>query len=237
MSFAWILTLGLFLGLKHAVESDHLAAVSTIVSERKSLWSSTIIGGVWGLGHTISLVAAAICVLILDFQISVQTERRLELCVGAMLFLLGLNVLRKLLQGGNLRFRRHGHGNLDHAHPYVHAFGNEETEPHTHHDLSFSPRALIIGMVHGLAGSAALMLLVVPTIDSKMFGLLYVVVFGIGSIGGMMIMSFLVGLPFHLAALRFNRFNLVLQVVAGTVSVILGLLIIYEKGISEGFFV
>lgn len=130
--------------LKHAVESDHLAAVSTIVSERKSLWSSTIIGGVWGLGHTISLVAAAICVLILDFQISVQTERRLELCVGAMLFLLGLNVLRKLLQGGNLSFRRHGHGNLDHAHPYVHAFGNEETEPHTHHDLSFSPRALII---------------------------------------------------------------------------------------------
>ncbi|HXG85409.1 MAG TPA: hypothetical protein VNI84_15415, partial [Pyrinomonadaceae bacterium] len=97
--------------------------------------------------------AAAICVLILDFQISVQTERRLELCVGAMLFLLGLNVLRKLLQGGNLSFRRHGHGNLDHAHPYVHAFGNEETEPHTHHDLSFSPRASIIGMVHGLAAA------------------------------------------------------------------------------------
>ncbi len=236
MSLIWILTLGFFLGLKHATESDHLAAVSTIVSERKSLWSSTIVGGVWGLGHTISLVAAGIFVIILDFQISRQTERRLEFCVGVMLFLLGLNVLRKLLQGGNLHFHRHGHGNLDHAHPHVHAFGGEEVEPHTHHDLSFSPRALIIGMVHGLAGSAALMLLVIPTIDSKIFGLLYVFVFGIGSIGGMMIMSFLVGLPFHLAALRSNRFNLVLQGVAGAIGVVLGLLIIYEKGISEGFF-
>ncbi len=236
MSLIWILTLGFFLGLKHATESDHLAAVSTIVSERKTLWSSTIIGGIWGLGHTISLVAAGIFVLILDFQISVQTERRLEFCVGVMLFLLGLNVLRKLLQGGNLHFHRHGHGNSDHAHPHVHVFGDQNIEPHTHHNLSFSPRALVIGMIHGLAGSAALMLLVIPTIDSKMFGLLYVVVFGIGSIGGMMIMSFLVGLPFHLAALRFNRFNPVLQGVAGIVSVFLGLLIIYEKGISENFF-
>lgn len=88
-------------------------------------------------------------------------------------------------------------------------------------------------MVHGLAGSAALMLAVIPTIETKTLGLIYIVIFGIGSIGGMMIMSFLVGLPFYFSALKFDRFNRILQVVAGGVSVILGLMIMYEKGFSE----
>ena len=236
MSLAWILSLGFFLGLKHATESDHLAAVSTIVSERKSLWSSVIVGGFWGLGHTISLVIAGVFVLLLNFQISERTERALEFCVGAMLVLLGLNVLRKLAQGGELHFHTHAHNGHAHAHPHLHAPGTEvaEDEPHTHHGFSFSPRALLIGMVHGLAGSAALMLLVLQTIESKLVGLFYIVVFGIGSIGGMMLMSFFVGLPFHFSAARFNRFNSVLQTIAGLVSVTLGLLIVYEKGITEG---
>jgi apolipoprotein N-acyltransferase len=87
-------------------------------------------------------------------------------------------------------------------------------------------------MVHGMAGSAALMLLVIPTIESKAVGLLYIVVFGIGSIGGMMMMSFLVGLPFMLTALRFNCFNGLLQGAAGVASVVIGLLIVYKKGFS-----
>ena len=91
-------------------------------------------------------------------------------------------------------------------------------------------------MVHGLAGSAALMLLVIPTIHSRPLGLLYIAIFGIGSIGGMMLMSFLVGLPFHLTASRFNQYNRVLQGVAGLVSIVFGLLIIYEKGVTEGLF-
>jgi high-affinity nickel permease len=87
-----VLALGFFLGLKHAIEADHLAAVSTIVSERKSLWGSALVGGIWGLGHTISLVAAGVFVLVLNFRISEQTERILEFGVGIMLLLLGLNV-------------------------------------------------------------------------------------------------------------------------------------------------
>lgn len=90
----------------------------------------------------------------------------------------------------------------------------------------------MVGMVHGLAGSAALMLLVIPTIESRVLGLVYVLIFGVGSIGGMMLMSFLVGLPFHFTALRFNRFNYALQACAGLVSVLLGLSIIYEKAFS-----
>ena len=201
-----ILGLGFLIGLKHATEADHLAAVSTIVSERKSLWSSAMIGGVWGLGHTISLFIAGVFVLLLDFQISEQTERVLEFCVGVMLFVLGLNVLRKLIKGGQLHFHSHEHAAHEHAHPHIHKHAGAD-EKNTHHGFKFSPRALIIGMIHGLAGSAALMLLLIPTIESKTVGLLYIVVFGIGSIGGMILMSFLVALPFHLTASRFNRFN------------------------------
>lgn len=228
-----ILGLGFALGLKHATEADHLAAVSTIVSERKSLWSSAFIGGLWGLGHTISLFIAGVFVLLLNFQISERTERFLEFSVGIMLVLLGLNVLRKILKGGKLHFHPHEHGAHPHAHPHLHA-NSLEDDSETHHGFKFSPRSLIIGMVHGMAGSAALMLLVIPTIESRVVGLLYIVIFGIGSIGGMMIMSFLVGLPFHLTSKNFNRMNYILQSVAGFASVAIGLYIIYEKGIVEG---
>ncbi len=228
-----ILGLGFLLGLKHATEADHLAAVSTMVSERKSLWSSTIIGGLWGLGHTISLFVAGIFVLLLNFQISEKTERILEFCVGIMLLLLGFNVLRKFLTGGEFHFHAHEHGAHEHTHPHTHL---QADEPHTHHGFSFNPRALIIGMIHGLAGSAALMLLLIPTIESKTIGLIYIIVFGIGSIGGMMIMSFLVGLPFHFTAFRAGNLNRILQSVAALVSIFVGLMIIYEKGVTENLF-
>jgi ABC-type nickel/cobalt efflux system permease component RcnA len=221
--------------LKHATEADHLAAVSTIVTERRSLFALALVGGLWGLGHTISLFIAGIFVLLLHFEINEKTETALEFCVGIMLFLLGLNVLRKLLQGGTLHFHTHEHAGHTHAHPHIHGHSHAD-EPHTHHGLTLSPRALIIGMVHGLAGSAALMLLVIPTIDSPVIGLLYIAIFGVGSIGGMMIMSFLVGLPFHFTALRFSRFNLSLQGVAGLLSVGLGVYIMYEKGFVDRLF-
>lgn len=228
-----ILGLGFLLGLKHATEADHLAAVSTIVSERKSIWSSAFVGGLWGLGHTISLFIAGVFVLLLNFQISEQAERILEFCVGIMLVLLGLNVLRKILQGGKVHFHTHEHGSRAHVHPHIHSHENAD-EPVTHHGFKFSPRSVIIGMIHGLAGSAALMLIIIPTIESRVVGLLYIIIFGIGSIGGMMLMSFLVGLPFHLTAKNFNRVNYILQSIAGFISVGLGLYIIYEKGIVEG---
>lgn len=234
-SSAWILTLGFLLGLKHATEADHLAAVSTIVSERKNVFSSAIIGGLWGLGHTISLLAAGIFVLLLDFHISERMEQALEFCVGVMLVFLGANVLRKILQGGELHFHAHAHGEHKHAHPHIHESETKDA-PHTHHGLSFNPRALLVGMVHGLAGSAALMLLIVQTIESKAIGLFYIIIFGIGSVGGMMLMSFLVGLPFHLTVFRLNRFNVFLRGAAGLFSVGLGLFIVYDKGFSQGLF-
>ena len=231
-----VLGLGFFLGLKHATEADHLAAVTTIVSGRKSIWNSALVGGLWGLGHTISLFIAGIFVLLLNFQISERAERALEFCVGLMLTILGLNVLRKLISGGLLHFHAHEHGGRKHVHPHVHEHA-EDDQPHTHHGLSLSPRALIIGMVHGLAGSAALMLLVIPTIESRSVGLLYIVIFGVGSIGGMMLMSLLVSLPFRMTEFKFERINRLMQVAAGVISISLGLWIVYEKGFSEGLII
>ena len=227
-----VLGFGFLIGLKHAVEADHVAAVTTMVAERKSLWSSAIIGGVWGLGHTISLLIAGVLVLLLNFEISETTERWLEFGVGVMLAFLGLNVLRKVISGGHVHFHTHEHSDDTHAHPHVHDHAEfEHTD--THQPVTRSPKALIIGMVHGLAGSAALMLAIIPTIDSKTVGMLYILVFGVGSIGGMMLMSFIVGLPFHFSATRSKRFHQTLQAAAGLFSVVLGFWIIYEKAFAH----
>src|SRR2546426_434191 len=136
LSIVSLLALGFVLGLKHAVEADHLAAVSTLASERRSLLSSSLVGALWGLGHTISLLAAGVAVILLHFKISERTSQGLELCVGIMLVLLGVNALRKLARGGHLHVHVHEHGGHLHAPPHLHD-GIHEDEPHTHHGLSF----------------------------------------------------------------------------------------------------
>lgn len=229
-----VLIAGFLLGLWHAHEADHVAAVAAIVTERKNLWSSAIVGGFWGLGHTIALLLAGILILLLNITISEQGERFLEFCVGVMLVLLGLNVFRKLAQGGQMHFHAHEHGARAHVHPHIHEKNETAAEPLTHHGFSLSPRSILVGMIHGFAGSAAVMLLFLPTIDSRPLGFLYLLIFGVGSIGGMMLMSLLVGLPFSLTARRLNRLNFAMQCLAGLFSVGWGLKIIYEKGITEG---
>jgi sulfite exporter TauE/SafE len=218
-----VLVIGFVLGLQHATEADHLAAVSTIVSEKKNLFTASLVGGMWGIGHTISLFAVGLAVILLKFQISHSLEAKLESCVGAMLVLLGMNALRKLFQASKVHVHSHEHDGHKHVHIHTHVDRKEES----HHRLS--PRSILIGMVHGLAGSAALMLLVVPTIGSPAIALLYIVIFGVGSIGGMMAMSFLIGLPFHLTAGRFDVLNRSIRLVAGVFSLGLGVSIIYEK--------
>jgi len=230
-----LLALGFILGLKHAIEADHLAAVSTIASERRSLWSSTLVGALWGVGHTISLLIAGIVVIVLHFQINDRTALALEFGVGVMLVGLGVNTLRKLLKGGHLHVHVHEHGGHLHAHPHIHEQAQPD-EPHSHHGLRFSARPLLIGMVHGLAGSAALMLLILATISSPIVGLLYVVVFGIGSIGGMMLMSTLFALPARLTADRFTRANFALRGLAGLFSLSFGLFMVYRIGFVDHLF-
>ena len=223
MSTVGILIIGFALGLQHAVEADHLAAVSTIVSEKKSLFSASIVGGFWGLGHTISLFVVGALVIFLKLQISETAEARLEAIVGVMMIALGINALRKLFSADTVHIHKHEHGTREHVH--IHSHGNEPVASHHR----FSIRSVMIGMVHGLAGSAALMLLVVPTIASPWVAMSYILVFGVGSIGGMMAMSFLIGLPMHFTLNRFTALNKSLKLIAGCFSLILGGLIVYEK--------
>lgn len=219
-----ILVLGFVLGLQHAVEADHLAAVSTIVSEKKNLWTASIVGGLWGLGHTISLFAVGVAVIFLKLQIPKNMETKLETVVGMMLVILGVNALRKLFQKSTIHIHSHEHDGRLHTHIHAHA---QESAEASHH--RFSPRSVIVGMVHGLAGSAALMFLILPTISSSFVALSYILVFGIGSIGGMMAMSFLLGLPFHFTAGRYDLLNHGIRLVAGIFSLGLGASIVYEK--------
>jgi len=222
-----VLMIGFVLGLQHATEADHLAAVSTIVSEKKNLFTASLVGGLWGIGHTISLFAVGLLVILLKVEISPSLEAKLEACVGAMLVLLGINALRKLLTASKVHVHSHEHDGHKHVHIHAHGAGPKEE---SHHRLS--PRSIFIGMVHGLAGSAALMLLVVPTIPSQSVALLYILIFGVGSIGGMMAMSFLIGLPFHFTAGRFDILNRGIRLIAGVFSLGLGASIIYEKLLS-----
>jgi MFS family permease len=235
LSIASVLAFGFVLGLKHAVEVDHLAAVSTIVSERKSLLSSLMVGGLWGVGHTLSLLIAGILVIVLHVEISERMALFLEFLVGLMLVALGANALGKLWRGGHLHLHVHSHGGRAHVHPHIHD-GKPETGIHTHHGLRPGMRPLLVGMVHGLAGSAALMLLVLSTIQTPLVGLVYILVFGVGSIGGMMIMSALVSLPLYLTATRFTRANLMMRGLAGVFSLSFGLFVIYQIGVAGSLF-
>ena len=219
-----VLLIGFTLGLQHAIEADHLAAVSTIVSEKKSLMSASLVGGMWGVGHTIALFAVGALVIFFKLKISESAGVKLEAAVGAMLILLGANALRKLLSADKVHFHAHEHGAREHVHIHVHEPDIDETSHHR-----FSPRSVVIGMVHGLAGSAALMLLIVPTISSPLTAILYLLVFGSGSIFGMMAMSFLIGLPVHFTASRFAFINRGIRLAAGLFSLGLGMLIVYEK--------
>jgi sulfite exporter TauE/SafE len=219
-----ILAIGFVFGLQHATEADHLAAVSTIVSEKKNLLTASIVGGLWGVGHTISLFVVGLLVIFLKLEISESVETKLEACVGLMLVILGVNALRKLFRADKIHVHTHEHDGHRHVHIHTHSSKSKEE---SHHRLS--PRSVVIGMIHGLAGSAALMLLVVPTIKSQAVALLYILIFGIGSIGGMMAMSFLIGLPFHFTVGRFDLLNRGIRLLAGVFSLALGISIIYDK--------
>ncbi|MDT5270947.1 MAG: hypothetical protein QOH49_3133 [Acidobacteriota bacterium] len=233
-----VLGLGLVFGLKHATEVDHVVAVTTIVSEQRSLWRAAVVGGLWGAGHTASLVVVGIFVLTLRVGISEGMAGWLEFGVALMIIALGVNAFAKALRGrADAHVHRHRHSGVEHAHVHFHELdaahaGGEAG--HTHAVTRIGLKPVLVGAMHGLAGSAALTLLVLAQIDSVLLGLLYLAVFGAGSVVGMMLMSGLVGLPFALSARRLSGLSNGLQTAAGGASVVFGLWYAYHTGVANG---
>ena len=215
-----LLSLGFILGLKHSLDADHVVALTAIISQVKSMKESSFFGMVWGIGHTATLFMVGLIILFFKLKIPDTLALYFEFIVGIVLVLLGLDVLRKVFRN-KPHLHRHKHDKIIHTHFHSHG----ASTPHSHIHRSF-----IVGMVHGLAGSAALMLLVLTTVDSFFHGLTYILVFGAGSTLGMLMVGGIVGLPFLLTSRFENIYNNV-RILAGTISIILGLIIMYEIGL------
>jgi len=227
-----LLGLGLILGLRHALDPDHIAAVSTIVSESRSVRRSSLIGTFWGLGHTMSLLIAGVLVIALKVQISDRVALWMEFAVALMLILLGLKAMLKPLRGWRIHVHQHTHGGGSHSHLHLHRPSEEHAHQHRHL-LRSGARPFLVGMVHGMAGSAALMILVLATIPSALAGLIYIAVFGLGSVGGMLIMSSLISLPFIFTRKRFNVLSEGLQLAVGLFSLSFGLFLTWQYSVQE----
>jgi ABC-type nickel/cobalt efflux system permease component RcnA len=233
-----LLGLGLLFGLKHATEADHIVAVSTIVSEQRSLLRSSLVGALWGVGHSMALIFVGIIVLALRVAIPESVANWMEFGVALMIVALGVSaLLAALRRRSDVHLHQHTHDGVSHVHIHFHEPKTEHTGAATAHShavsrIGFKP--LLVGAMHGLAGSAALTLLVLTQINSTALGLLYLAVFGVGSICGMLLMSGLIGLPFALSARRFNGVHYGLQMIAGALSIIFGLWYAYRTGIASG---
>ena len=226
--------LGLLLGIQHALDPDHLIAISTIVSEHKSFKWASVVGAFWGLGHTTSLFVVGLAVIGLRITIAPQIAAGLEFLVAIMLVALGLNVLWKAFGVEKIHLHAHAHNPETHVHFHVHERSPDE---HSHtHPFKSMRRPFMVGMVHGLAGSAALMLLVLTTIPSALAGLVYILIFGIGSVGGMLLLSGMIGLPFIFTAQRFKLLNRWIRLLAGAASIAFGFFLGWETGFAQGVF-
>lgn len=228
-----ILVLGFLLGMRHALEADHIAAVTTLAARCTSSRQAVFQGVVWGLGHTTTLFLACSLVLFLDTAIPAQVARWLEAAVGAMLVLLGTDVLRRMRRD-RIHFHTHTHGDGTlHFHAHSHA-GDPAPDTHCHehgHPRRFPMRALYVGLVHGLAGSAALILLALGTVVSPLAGLTYVALFGLGSMAGMAIVSLAISMPLR-AVHRVSWLRNALLAVAGVANIAIGVALVYSNLLS-----
>jgi high-affinity nickel permease len=214
------LGLGLLLGLRHALDADHVVAVSTLVARERGLARSCLLGAFWGAGHTVALLSAGVAVILFKLTITPGIEAALERTVGLVLVLLGGHVLLRALGGLLVHEHSHAHDGVTHRHRHVHLGHGDAAHGHL---LQLGGRPFLVGLLHGLAGSAALTLLVLGAIPSTVGALVYILVFGVGSTAGMLLLSGLVGLPVALAADRTRWLQTAIQVVAGLGSVVLGI--------------
>ena len=231
MNLGVVLGFGLLLGMQHATEADHLAAVAALASSGRSLRHGIFHGIAWGIGHTLMLLLVAGAVGFLGWVISPALAGHLEQVVGAMLILLGLGVVRRLWRE-RIHFHVHAHGPGE-VHVHAHSHASEQVphalSPHRHtHRLPL--RSVAVGMVHGLAGSAALALLASQSMPSPAWMLIYIAVFGIGSILGMALLSGVLAVPLGMTARHLTRAYRVLNIGVAVFSICLGGRLLFALG-------
>ena len=225
-----ILGLGFLLGMQHALEADHIAAVSSIAARRSHVSDIVKHGLTWGLGHTLTLFVFAGVAILLGRAIPETFAKPIEAAVGIMLIGLGAHVLWRLWRD-RVHFHRHGHTDgTVHFHAHSHA---GDAVPHVRnvhtHEHGFRWRTLLVGLMHGMAGSAALLVLAVTQASSPMAGLGYVALFGIGSMIGMGVLSVVIAVPLAVSAHFLTFANRALQGVVGIVTIAIGLVTLVEN--------
>jgi cytochrome c biogenesis protein CcdA len=225
-----ILGLGFLLGMQHALEADHIAAVSSIAARRSRIGDIVKHGLTWGLGHTLTLFVFAGVAILLGRAIPETVAKPIEGAVGVMLIGLGAHVLWRLWRD-RVHFHRHGHADgTVHFHAHSHA---GDTLPHTRtahiHEHGFRWRTLLVGLMHGMAGSAALLVLAVTQASSPAAGLGYIALFGIGSMIGMGALSAVIAVPLAVSARFLTVANRALQGAVGAVTIAIGLVTLVEN--------
>lgn len=252
VNFVSLLLLGFFLGMRHATDADHIVAISTIVSRQRTMRGSMSIGAAWGVGHTITVVAVGGAIILFGVVIPPWLGLSMEFAVGLMLILLGVLTLTGMSRGAGAHRAAQPH---DHVHThgdYVHRHSHGHGADDHGHAGDRTPLALLdrswlgglplyqwlrpfaVGLVHGLAGSAAIALLVLTIIHDPILAVAYLFLFGLGTIGGMMLITLLLAVPFVFTSINLPRFNWQLGVASGLVSFAFGLFLVYDIGFADG---
>ncbi len=233
-----LLFLGFLIGLRHALEADHVAAVSALVTDSASIRHAVKQGTVWGVGHTATLFLLGTTVVVLDSELPEKFTYGLEFAVATMLVLLGIDVIRRVLRDC-VHFHVHSHADgTTHFHVHAHPGGRSHSpSQHRHsHPEGFPYRAMFVGMMHGMAGSAALILLTLSTVESIGLALLYMLLFGLGSMLGMAVFSLIIALPLRASARGLTWIHNGVQLALGITSLVIGLLLACEVGFDGGLF-
>jgi high-affinity nickel-transport protein len=266
MNLLAVIGLGFVLGMRHATDPDHVIAVSTIVSRQRSIRQAGAIGVLWGIGHTITIFCVGAAIILFNVVIPPRIGLTMELAVGLMLVLLGILNLTGIMQrvthrhtpdpnhGGVVHSHVHEHHGVIHEHIHGHS-----PEVHMHFGPAVAVQAdqepqgilrsalrklglyqllrpLAVGLVHGLAGSAAVALLVLAEIRDPRWAIAYLLVFGVGTIAGMMLITMMIGAPFAYTRGRFAPFNRGLGVASGLLSLAFGLFITFQIAVTNGLF-
>jgi high-affinity nickel-transport protein len=265
-----LLLLGFLLGVRHATDADHVVAVATIVSRQRALRGSALIGAVWGIGHTLTVLAVGGAIILFGVVVPPRLGLAMELAVGVMLVALGILTLTGLgrviseaaapyLRGPSAEEahgHRHGpdepsvhghaHAHGDYVHSHRHGHGDrhghaEDQTPIARLDRGLGRialyrwlRPLLIGVVHGLAGSAAVALLVLTLVPEPAWAVAYLLLFGAGTVAGMMLITLVLAAPFAFTARRLPHLNWQLRVASGLLSFAFGLFLVYEIGFMDG---